>query len=219
MFEIVLIAAGLGGLIHLIILLVIGGIALSNKLVEKHRERKKRAAERRLLAGWQPEGRNKMESNDIDQFLDEMLGKARGQRRPPPQPAEVLEAEVVVLRPSRPSVPPARRVQQQRRVARPVPSRSPQQAASAGGPKALVDSVAPAKSDFSRQIQSAVDQAANAATAAGALQPTLQSQQSSAMAVAFGIMSALRTPADIRRAFLLSEIFGPPRALRGRRRF
>ena len=215
MIATVLIAAGLGGLVHLIILLVIGGIAVINKWGDKRRQRQQKKLERRLTPANELRGRDEMETNDVDQFLDEMLNRPAGKR-----PAQLRAAvpEAVVLRPARAGVPVARPVEPRRgRPAQPQP-RPQQQTAPSRGPKPLVASVAPPRSDFAQQINTAVDQAANAATAAGALQPTLQPERAAEAAATTGIAAMLRTPANLRQAFLLSQVFGPPRALRRRRR-
>jgi hypothetical protein len=77
----------------------------------------------------------------------------------------------------------------------------------------------PATTDFRADVKRAFDQAAHAASGAGALQPSTQQVERVAPAVpAVAIAASLRTPADVRRAFLLAELFGPPRAFRKLRR-
>jgi hypothetical protein len=207
-------AAGLGGLIEIVIFLVIVGIAAINKVLAARREQEPpmpvppRQPQRRPLQTAQA-GMNPMETNDVDQFLDEVLG--RGARRPVPP---VPEKPVVILRPTNvpagqqaPIRPP--RTPIVRPAARPV-----RRTGAAPAPPPLEPKV---RSKFSETVQKDVDEAAAATQVANLTQKGVQSPMARQRSAANDVLGMLRSPSDIRRAILIREILGPPVALRRRR--
>jgi hypothetical protein len=214
-------AAPIGGLIHLIIMLVALGVWVINTLLRKREEEdespRQQAAPRRPVRA----GVNPMEPHDVDQFLDGVLGRAR-----PAQPAgQAQPPEIIVLRPGAAPPPPPqqRRPAQQRRPQRPVAQR-PAQSRRAGQAPPPPQSETSKRSAFAQSIKESVDQAAAATGSAGAATTeAAELKDSSRIAgrhasIGNDILAMLRSPADVRRALVLREILGPPLALRRRRR-
>jgi hypothetical protein len=214
-------AGALTGLIELIIILVFVGIAAINKILAARREQETTVRRPQRYPMQQADaGMNPMESKDVDQFLDEVLGRGAQARQPVPP---VPDKRVVVLRPSRPPSPasapqPRNPPQVQRPITRPVVPRPARVVGPAGSVPAVPPPEPRARSKFSESVQRDVDQAANATHAAAALQNTgLQSETTRRWAEATDISAMLQSPPDIRRAILIREILGPPVALRKRR--
>ena len=158
-----------------------------------------------------------MEPQDVDQFLDEVLGRgaAAGQRVPPQK-----GAPVVILRPTNPPpVPQGRpRPEVRRPVARPVAPRSVRPARPAQAqPQAAYQQPPKVRSQFSESVQKDVDQAAAATHEAAALNSTFLQTDTVRRGPIVDVVAMLRSSNDIRRAILVREILGPPVALRRRR--
>ena len=217
----IVLAARLDGWIQILFFLVVAGVAIINKILESRRkQQEQRTPWLRPPAERAPRPEANMEPKDVDQFLDEVLrGRGAKPARPEPQAPKAPERDVVVLRPGRPPAPPRPR-QPQRRPQQPAKraQRTLEQAETSSA-RSLVDSPSAPRGDSMQDAKRAIDQAAMAASNAGALEPTtLQPQTGPGPAIGASLLAALRTPADLRRAVLLSEIFGPPRAHRRRRR-
>ena len=194
--------------------LVVGGIWLINQILSKRDSEPPPAERPRPLPPRRRPIREGMEPKDVDQFLDEVMGRGGvGNAGARPQ-AGVPEGRVVVLRPSQQPGRP-RPQQEPRRATRPAAMRPEQQPTPAQS--VLVKEIPTgSKATFSEQVQQSVDQAAAATQSAAALRPTIQQplRHSAFEPSAFATM--LKSPTEIRRAFLLREILGPPRAHRRR---
>jgi hypothetical protein len=210
-------AAGLGHLVELVFTLIVVGVIAINKMLAARREeqvpgqRAQRAPERPAQAGVNP-----MEPQDVDQFLDEVLGRgATAGKRVPAQEAP----PVVILRPTNP--PPVPQTRARPEVRRPVartvvprPARPARPAKVQGAPPPQPK----VRSKFSESVQKDVDQAAAATLDPAALSNTgLDAEKTRQRSSVNDVIAMLRSPADIRRAILVREILGPPVALRRRR--
>ena len=161
-----------------------------------------------------------MEPHDVDQFLDEVLGRGRPAQPPGPPPVD-QPPNVIVLRPGAPPPPPQRR-QPQRRPPRPAVQR-PAQARRGSQPQPPAQTQAPKRSAFAQSVSDSVDQAAAATGSAGAATTEAAALKDSTRtagrqgSIGNEILAMLRSPADVRRALVIREILGPPLALRRRR--
>ena len=163
-----------------------------------------------------------MEPHDVDQFLDEVLGRGR-QARQAGQPPAAQPAQVIVLRPGAAPPPPPQRRQPQRRQQRPVAPR-PAQARRGGQAQPPPQPEATKRSAFAQSINESVDRAAaatgtagDATTEAAGLKDSSSRTASRQAALGSEILAMLRSPVDVRRAIVLREIIGPPLALRRRK--
>ena len=152
--------------------------------------------------------------DDLDQFLNEVLARRRGPApaKPHPQPQAIFldaEDDVVVLQPTGGQQPPPARARQQggrarrpaRRKARPqrVETKPARPKKKKDGPDELVSA------EEMRQAASA--------PITMAVAPHDRVRHTVDPAVVAG---QLRSPAEVRKAIILSELLGPPRARRGR---
>ena len=158
-----------------------------------------------------------MEPQDIDQFLDEVLGRGRKAGPAIQRQAGDPAAKVVVLRPGNPPPQPgARPGQAARRPAQQIRIRPPRPPAMAK-PAAPQPSATPARSSFSQSVQQDVDNAAAATHDAAELKVDAKATGPSRVELELAaIRSVLKSPADLRRAMLLREIIGSPLAHRTR---
>jgi hypothetical protein len=219
----ILFAAPIGGLIHLIILLVAFGVWVINTLLRKRDEEGESQTRQMPPRQRAQAGVNPMEPHDVDQFLDEVLGRGR----PVPQagqPPAGQPPNVIVLRPGGPPPPPPqRRPPQQRRPQRPVAQR-PAQARGGRQVQPPAQQQASKRSAFAQSISDSVDQAAAATGSAGAATTEAAALKDSTRtagrqaSIGNDILAMMRSPVDVRRALVLREILGPPLALRRRKR-
>jgi hypothetical protein len=224
-------AGAVGNLLEIAIFLVIGGIMAINKILAARREepqQPRRVVPRPVSTPRAapppprpaPMSANPMEPQDVDQFLDEVLG--RGQAVPQRPPA--AGRPVVILRPTEP--PPVPQARPQPEPRRPVvrPAIRPAIRPVVPRPARTVREAVPVppqetktRSKFSESVQKDVDKAAAATSEAADLtQRKMESIRSEPPASSIGAM--LRNPAEIRRAILIREILGPPLALRRQRK-
>ncbi len=208
-------ALDLGVLIKLGVGLVVLVVALINRFAAKAQENADRAARPRPLPRPRAQGGGRAGHEDIDQFLDHVLGR-RPQGGGPGQDRTPAD-DVVVLRPS-----PAR-------SAAPRPRPDPRAAARSGSAARVPKAARPPEAepatppplvandpnavDSARQIS---NQASAAMQAAAALQPAEQQTARRGEFDVRTVLGALRTAKDVRRALVLSEVLGPPRSRRGR---
>jgi hypothetical protein len=209
-------AAGIGGFVELIIFLVVLGVMAINKMLAARKEEQQpvRRVARRPEQPAQA-GVNPMEPQDVDQFLDEVLGRgAPAAPRVPPQ-----KTPVVILRPTNP--PPVPQTRPRPEVRRPVTRAVVPRQVRPARPstvQAVPQSQPKVRSQFSESVQKDVDHAAAATHEAAALSNTSQQgDPSRRSATVTDIVAMLRSPADIRRAILVREILGPPMAMRRRK--
>lgn len=217
----ILFAAPIGGLLHLIIPLVVFGVWLIKTLLRNREEkgdspaRQKPPPRRPVQAGVNP-----MEPHDVDEFLDEVLGRGRPVARAG-QPPAAPPPNVVVLRPGGPPPPPAQRRPPQQRRPRPVAQRPAQ---ARGQIQPTAQQQASKKSAFAQSISDSVDQAAAATGSAGDATTKAAELKDSTRttvrqtSIGEDILAMMRSPVDVRRALVLREILGPPLALRRRQR-
>lgn len=210
-------AAGIGNLIEVVLFLVVLGVMAINKILAARKEEQAMQPPVRRLPNRPPPraGVNPMEPQDVDQFLDEVLG--RGGQRPQPQ----KEPPVIILRPTNvPPVPqvPAPLARPRQEVRRPVPRVVVPRSVKPAGRQGRVPPVPPpeqkTRSKFSESVQKDVDQAAAATQEAAALRMGTTLETTRRNTSPHDIIAMLRSPADVRRAILLYEILGPPKARR-----
>jgi hypothetical protein len=221
-------AGGVSSLLEVVIFLVIAGIMAINKILAARREEPppptRRVVQRPVPLPRPPEmAANPMEPQDVDQFLDEVLGRGAAVPKPPPAAAP---KPVVILRPTQPPPPVPQappRMEPRRPVVRPAvrPVIRPAVVRAVRTPASQVPPPAPPpekmRSKFSESVQKDVDKAAAATSEAADLtQRVVETKRVESVTSAIGAM--LRSPAEIRRAILIREILGPPLALRRRQR-
>ena len=218
----------MGALIHLVWLLLLAVVWGTNRAAKRERERANSARRPMAVPDRRQAGENSMEQNDVDQFLDEVLGR-RGAAQQRPKPPAQQQAEPVVLRPGAASTPQQRARAPQRRPQRPAaqrPAPAGRPAAKPAPPAApgelmnmgLVKQAMNKAAASTTQAASDADQAASAAGGAASLRSVSAQATARQQQAAMGdIRALLSSPAEIRRAILIREILGPPVALRRRK--
>lgn len=205
----------IGPLIKVGVFVVAGGIWLINQLLGKKGQEKQAAPmPRQWPQPKRPQMAEPVGQGDIDDFLDEVMGRGAAPLQRPPAPPR--QAEPVVLRPQQPR-PPVRRPETRPAGRQPQrrPPRPPTPAEQAMKPPPMATPVA---SGFTESVQQDMVQAAGATQAAGALTPATRQASLQRRTVDVGTLVAmLKSPADFHRAVLLSEVLGPPLARRRRR--
>ncbi len=214
--SLLIFAAPNSSLIHLIILLVVGGVWLINKILSGRERppdepRRPRPLPRQLISGVNP-----METHDVDQFLVEDVGRGA---QPGPMIARQPESppvDVVMLRPSaaRPPQPPrpGSRPAVRQRAARSGRARA------AGEPQHGPPPITTPMKNILHETKQAMDRAAASTGEAASLNVTPQELTTAQRLAARDLGSLLKSPADLRRAVVLREVLGPPLALRRRQR-
>ena len=213
--------AGMGNVVELIIFLVIGGIAVINKILAKQRDAE--PPPRPDLRPIPPRQRPNLyaepvEPKSIDQYLDQVLrGGPIADAQPPAPPPR--PPSVIVLQPGKP-IPPKPPVRPRPETRRP-PNRpaKPQAIRAVQSPAIQPPPLVKPTLDLMQSAKEAVSRAAEAAQTAASLQQ-IAPQATRAPLPRIGtseLQALLRSPADIRRAIILREILGPPVAHRRHR--
>jgi hypothetical protein len=152
--------------------------------------------------------------DEVDQALDEVLGRQRGDI--PPVPPQAGPPEVVVLRAPQPQQrPPDRPRQESRRAQK---NRGAQVSAPPPMARPVPSDLATPVLGVAAETRQGLSDAVASMQSAAALTPSAASTITGrAVPVAVSVLH-LASPVDVRRAILLREILGPPLALRRERR-